>query len=185
MKPLIFLLLLTVPLQAQTLADAAKKERARQASLRSKQVYEGKGGQTVAAIPAAPGTPATTAAPAAAAPGAAAPVAPAVPKETPKPAATAAPAPAPKPPDPAVKYAADQAKLRSKILELEDQERSLQLQVNQITNQLFAPVTDQNTRDQAQARLGEAQNKLTAVRKELDLTRKTLETLLAQGPPKQ
>ena len=59
-----------------------------------------------------------------------------------------------------------------------------QLQVNQLTNQFFAPVADQNSKDQAQARLGEAQNRLTAVQAELDQTKKTLDAMQLQGPPK-
>ncbi len=77
------------------------------------------------------------------------------------------------------------AKLRAKIPELEDQERTLQLQVNEFTNQLLAPVSDQNAKDEAQTKIGETQSKLNAVRAELDLTKKTLDEMQAQGPPKQ
>jgi outer membrane protein TolC len=85
--------------------------------------------------------------------------------------------------DPAVKWQAETARLRKKIQDLEDQERTLQLQVTQLTNQFFAPVSDQTSRDQAQAQLGETQSKLTAVRADLDQTKKTLDALQLQGPP--
>jgi hypothetical protein len=178
MKPLVLLLLLTVPIQAQTLADVARRERARQARLHGGQVYSGKGTK-IESVP--PGTvPEIPAATTPAAPGAAAP-APAAPKPPAPPAAAPA---VPRPADPAVQWNADVAKLRARIPELEEQERALQLQVNQITNQLFAPVSDQVTKDQAQARLGETQNKLTAVRTELEETKKTLDQMQVQGPPK-
>jgi hypothetical protein len=83
-----------------------------------------------------------------------------------------------------MKWNEDVAKLRAKVQELEDRERALQLQVNQLTDQFFAPVTDQNSKDQAQVRLGETQNSLMAVRTELEQTRKTLAAMQLQGPPK-
>ncbi len=175
MKPLILLLLLGVSVQAQTIADAARKERARQAHIRSAQVITGKGSERNTATP--PSVPAT-------APRPPAPTAtPAVPA---KPAVAPVPSPAPAlVADPAAKWNAEVNRLRAKVQELQDQERSLQLQVNQLTNQFFAPVSDQSSRDQAQARLGETQNKLTAVRAELDQTKKALDAMQVQGPPKQ
>ena len=171
MKPLILLLLLTVPVQGQTLADAARKERARQAHIRGAQVITGKGSERNTATP--PSAPAG-------APGAPAPAAPA------KPAVVPVPPPAPAPVvDPVAKWNGEVNRLRTKIPQLEDQERALQLQVNQLTNQLFAPVSDQSSRDQAQAGLGETQNKLTAVRAELDQTKKALDAMQVQGPPKK
>lgn len=186
MRRLILLLVLAVPVQAQTLADAARMERARQARIRSSQVITGKGTQTQSTVtpptgqttpPAAPttGTPAPEAGPGAPA------------QEPPKPAARPTPTPAPAAPavDPAAKWNAEANRLRAKIQELQDQERAVQLQINQLTNQFFAPVSDQNSRDQAQARLSETQNKLTAVRAELDQTKKALDAMQLQGPPKQ
>jgi hypothetical protein len=76
-------------------------------------------------------------------------------------------------------------KLRARIPELEDQERTLQLQVNEFTNQMLAPISDQNAKDEAQSKIGAAQNKLNAVRAELDLTKKTLDELQSQSAPKQ
>jgi hypothetical protein len=168
MKSLAVVLLLTVPLQAQTLADAARKERARQAQMRSAHVYQGKGPRTETTTPpAVPTTPA---------PGAAAPTAPK--PEPPKPSAPPAPNPTP---NPATQRNGEIAKLQAKIPELENQERTLQLQVNQLTNQLMAPVSDQNANNEAQTQIGVAQSKLTAVRAELDLTKKTLDAMQSQS----
>jgi hypothetical protein len=87
--------------------------------------------------------------------------------------------------DPVAKWNGEMGKLRAKIQDLVDQERSLQLQVNQLTNQFFAPVSDQASRDQAQASLGQTQNRLMAVRAELEQSKKTLDAMQLQGPPKQ
>jgi hypothetical protein len=171
MKSLAVMLLLTVPLQAQTLADAARKERARQAQMRSAHVYQGKGTRTETTTPPA----------AQAAPGAAVPKA-TKPEPPPKPSTPPAPNPTP---NPASQRNAEIAKLRAKIAELENQERTLQLQVNQLTNQLLAPVSDQNANNEAQTRIGVAQSNLTAVRTELDLTKKTLDEMQNQDSAKQ
>jgi len=170
MKSLAVMLLLTVSLQAQTLADAARNERARQAQMRSAHVYQGKGTRTET----------TTPPPAQAAPGAAVPKA--TKPEPPKPSTPPAPNPTP---NPATQRNAEIAKLRAKIAELENQERTLQLQVNQLTNQLLAPVSDQNANNEAQTQIGMAQSKLTAVRAELDLTKKTLDEMQSQDSAKQ
>jgi len=50
---------------------------------------------------------------------------------------------------------------------------------------MLAPVSDQNAKDEAQTQIGATQSKLNAVRGELDLTKKTLDEMQAQGPPKQ
>jgi hypothetical protein len=192
-EPLVLLLLIVIPVEAQTVADVARSERARQARLHAAQVYTGKGSATenVSAGKAAP-APSANATPAQGAPVATAPAgtpaAPPTPSttETPKPVAAPPVAPAvPKISDPSIKWNETLAKLRTKIPELESQERTLQLEVNQLTNQFFAPVSDQVSRDQAQSRLGETQNRLTAVRTELEQTKKTLNDLQVQGPPKQ
>ena len=47
------------------------------------------------------------------------------------------------------------------------------------------PVVDPAAKDQAQTRLGETQQKLTATRMELELTKKSLDEMLLQGPPKK
>jgi len=184
MKSLALVLLLTVPLQAQTLADAARRERARQAGIRSSHIYQGKGTRTETTTPppaaAAPATPAPKpAVPAAPAPTAPAPAAPkAAPPSPPSP-------PSPPAPDPAVKKLAEIQKLQARVPELEDQERTLQLQVNEFTNQMLAPISDQNAKDEAQTKIGAAQNKLNAVRAELDLTKKTIDELQIEGDQKQ
>jgi hypothetical protein len=189
-KPLALLFLVIVPIEAQTVADVARSERARQARLRAAQVYSGKGSSTENVAP-------RTAAPAVAAPAAAAVPAPAQPAAPPAAPPVASPAPAAKPaapaaapavptiPDPASKWNEALAKLRARIPELESQERTLQLQVNQLTNDFFAPISDQVSRDQAQSRLGETQNRLSAVRMELEQTKKALNDMQVQGPPKK
>jgi heme exporter protein D len=192
MKPLIVMLLLAVSVQAQTLADVARQERARQARLRPARVITGTGAPAPA--PAAVG-----AKPADAKPGTEAKAAtdakpattdgkPAPDAKPAPPAATAvqpaAPPPPPKP-DPLLEYNAQLDKLRASLRELQDQETSLQLQLNQLTNQVFATITDPATQQQAQTRLGETQQKLSGVRSELEQTRRALDALIAQGPPKQ
>ena len=174
---------MAITVQAQTVADVARKERDRRAQLRSDRVLTFESVQPNAP-PVEPANP------------------PANPKErdTPPPpgpeAAVSAPAeappklaPPPPPPAPVVDAAAkwneEMNRARGKVQELQRQEVALQLQINQLTNQFFAPVSDQASRDQAQARLGETQNQLTAVRVELDKAKKTLDTMQLQGPPKQ
>ena len=215
MKPLMLLSLLAVSVQAQTIADAARQERARQARIRSEQAVSGKTTETITntpvapssqtppvsvlgnpatpatpGTPAAPGTPGTPATPGATAatPASPATAAPAGPGQ-PRPAPAAAPAPprppAPPPVDPAAKWNEEMGKIRARVRDLQDQEQALQLQVNQLTSQFLAPVSDQASKDQAQSRLGDTQNRLTAVRAELDQARKTLDSMQLQGPPKQ
>lgn len=183
MKPLILILLVAMSAEAQTLADLARQERFRHAQVQNRRVYtnDDARGLTIPDVPksTAPATAENGAAPVAAAPAVATPPA--------APAASAArpAAPQARPVDPAQKFREDVEKVRVKIRELQDQEISLQLQVNQITNQFFAPVTDEATRSQAQTRLGEAQNRLTALRGELEQTRRTLAAMEAQGPPRE
>jgi hypothetical protein len=176
MKSLSFVLLVAIPLQAQTLAEVAREERARQARIRSAHLYQGKGTRTETTTP-----PSVAAAPSAPSPASPAPAAPAPAAAKPAPPKP----PSPPAPDPAALRAAEIAKLQAKIAQLEDEERALQLQVTQFTNQLLAPVTDQNAKDEAQTQIGATQNKLNAVRAELDLTKKTLEEMQSQGPSKQ
>jgi hypothetical protein len=195
MKPLILVLLLAISAEAQSLADYARHERLRREQMRASRTYtnDDARGLTVpealklepveseasssavsptnAVSPVNNVTPAraaTTTAPAAAAastpPGAAAPQA---------------------RPDPAQKYRQDTERLRAEIRTLQDQEVALQLQVNQLTNQFFAPVTDQASRNQAQAGLADMQGRLTALRGVLEQTRRTLAAMEAQGPPRE
>ena len=67
---------------------------------------------------------------------------------------------------------------------LQDEETATQLQINELNNQVYAPVTDQATKDQALTVVGAAQQKLLAVRMDLEQTRNELEALQLQGPPK-
>ncbi len=153
--------------QAQTLAEAARRERERQAKTHSVRIITGEGIQkpaaTEGAAKAGDAKPADT-------------------DDTAKPASP--PPPKPATPDKAAAYNAGLDKLRARIRQLQDQETALQLQVNELTNQIFAPVTDQASKDQAQLRLGETQQRLTLIRSEVEQTRKTLDALQLQGPPK-
>jgi len=154
MKPLVVVLLFTTSIQAQSVADAARKERERRSNLRSVVIFasQGKAAETQTA--------------------------PAPAKELPK------PQPAP-PPDPIQIWNSELDKLRARIRALQDQETALQLQQNEIRNQVYAPVTDPATQEQAQARLGQNQQQLAAVRTDLDQARKSLDDMLLQGPPKK
>lgn len=76
-------------------------------------------------------------------------------------------------------------KLQTKLRTLEDQETAIKLQINEFTNQVFAPVTDQTSKDQAVSKLGEAQAKLTNVQKEIDQTRASLRELEAKAALKK
>ena len=176
MKPLIAILLLAVSVQAQTLADAARKERQRQASLKPVRVLSVDGRQTA--------TPAADASKPDDAKVEGEKAAEAKPVEA-KPAQAATPAkPVVPAPDPVAAWNVELDKLRARVRQLQDQETALQLQVNQLTNQIFAPVIDQATKDQAQTRLGATQQQLTTVRAELDQTKRTLDALQLQGPKK-
>jgi hypothetical protein len=176
MKPVIVTVLLATSLDAQTLADIARRERARrQGTVRATRVVTAEGIVTAPPAAEADAKPAVEGAkPAEGKPQTAGP-----------PVAQPAP-PAPPPQDPAVAaFNAQLQKLRQRFRELQDMETSLQLQVSQLTNQVFATQTDVDTQQQTQTRLGEAQQRLTGVRLELEQTRKALDTLQAQGPPRQ
>jgi hypothetical protein len=75
--------------------------------------------------------------------------------------------------------------LRAKIRALQDQELALQLQQGQATNQVYAPVIDPATQQAAQAQLRDIQDRLAKVRKDLDDAKKLLDTMQLQGPPKK
>ena len=76
------------------------------------------------------------------------------------------------------------ARLKAKVVELQDRETSIQLQMNDFKNQFLAPVTDSNARAQAQAKLEQGQNQLTVVQRDLADTRRAVQVMEAQGPPK-
>ncbi len=184
MKSLILLLFVAISVQAQSLPDAARKERQRQANLKPTTVFTGEKPKDTTPAPA------TDAA-----------AAPAKPGESTTESAAAKPADAskPAPPSPAVKppaasakladdavkkYAEEVTRLKTKIVELQDRDTATQLQLNDLKNQYLAPVTDPTTRAQAQTKLDQTQTQLSAIQKELADTRRALQVLEAQGPPK-
>jgi hypothetical protein len=211
MRALIVILLVAASVHAQSLADVARKERERRASLKPATVIKAEGTPAPAAPAAGPAGPAAPAAPAGEAPKAeeakkpeeakpntgapaAAPAGPATPadaKAAEKPGDKTAeqpkepPKPQPPPVDPTKEWNAQLDKVRAKIQSLQDEEAATQLRINQLNNQIYAPVVDQAAKDQALAQIGDAQQKLSAVRLELDQTRRALETLQLQGPPKK
>ena len=173
------ILLLAVSVQAQSVADAARKERERRASLKPTATIRAEG-----VPPAAPVAESARAGEAK------------KPEEgkadAPKPADTAASdkakeAPKPQVPkvDPNKEWNDQVDKLRAKLSSLQDDERTLQLQINELNNQIYAPVVDLGAKDQAVARVGEIQQRLAAVRLDSDQTKKTLDAMQLQGPPKK
>jgi flagellar biosynthesis GTPase FlhF len=175
MKPLVVLLLMTVTVQAQTLAEIARKERMRQAAAKSTLVV-------------------TTAESPAETPKAEEPKSPALPADQAKPADAKTPAepskdvPKPQVPpsvDPVQVWNNQAEQLRAKIRNLQDQELALLLQQNQVRNQVYAPVIDPATQDRLRAQLGEIDNQLVTVIKDIDDTKKALDAMLLQGPPKK
>jgi hypothetical protein len=161
MKVLIFVLLASVTVQAQGIADVARKERERQTQTKTVRVFttaDAKSGATPAPSPAA--------------------------DSAKSPVTSKAELPAKPSADPLKEWTAQMEQIRATIRGLQDQETALQLQVNEFTNQVYAPVTTLGARSQAQADLADAQGKLVEVRKELAQTRLKLQQLESQGPPK-
>jgi hypothetical protein len=162
MKPLILILLAAVSVEAQSIVEVARQERARQAQVQSRRVFTSENTRgTAVATPAKPATPAATQP--APTPNAAAPTTPAV--------------------DLAKKFADDVALLRTRIRGLQDQDAAIQLQINDLNTKFFAPVSDQASKEQAQAQLAVAQQQSITVRQELALARAQLQQMEAQGPP--
>lgn len=202
MKPLVMILLLATAAQAQTIADAARKERERQARVQSVRVITPEAAKAMLypipapAKPAVEGEqptvetetttdaaattePAPTTEPAAetTAPTEAAPVTPPV-VETPAPPA------APPGPDLVRKYQDDLAALRAKRQQLQDKEVSLQQEINNLTNQLYAPKNSENAKRAAQDTIGKKQNELTGVRTEIDQAQRQILQMEQLGPPR-
>ena len=176
MKPLILILLAAVCAAAQnpTIADIARQERARRTQDKSTKVY------TIEDIRSAePAVAEPEKAPAKDAPAPAPAKAPEA--ATTVPAATAAPAG----PDPVQQWLQETGKVRDQIRDLIDQEAKAQIEINAITNRIYAPVTSQSDKDKATAELQVAKQKLVAIRVQLDKNRKDLQTREAQGPPKK
>jgi len=171
MKALLVVLLITVTAEAQSIADAARKERERQTKVHSNVVIKETGTSTAAAEqPAnAPAAPATEGAK------------PAESKDLSKPKTPDTP----KTPDPVDLWNAKQEELRAKIRNLQDQETALSLRQTDIQNQVYAPVVDPVVKDQAQAALAQNQDKLARVREDLDSLRKELDFLKVGRPPKK
>jgi len=166
MKPLILLTLIlqvSVCLQAQTIADAARKERARRAQLKSIIVITSDDvrGTGVATTGAAAGADASAAKPV----------------ENSAPAAPAV--------DPVQKWSEDSAKLRTRVRDLTDQATATQLEINNATAQINAPVTSQSAKTQAQNNLAAAQKKLATIKTDLEKAQAELQEMNLQGPPKK
>src|SRR5215207_9719063 len=129
MKPLILILLAATYAAAQTptIADIARQERAKRGQNASSKVYTTADIKTAAPAPAEPDKPAAEAgaAPAAVAPSTAV-------------AANDAAAPEVPKLDPLQQWLQDSEKLRSEIRELVDREATTQLEINAITNRVYA-----------------------------------------------
>ena len=173
MKPLLLLLLVAGSLSAQTIADVARKERERHAQVKAVRVItstEPKAEEPKPAPPAndpakvgdAPVSSSQTSA---------------KPSDSTKPALPTI--------DPVEVWNNKTNELRTKIRTLQDQEVALQLQLNQANNQVYAPVTDQATQERALALVAQIQKTIADVRKDLDETKTSLDSMLLQGPPKK
>ena len=174
MKPLILILFVAASAQAQGIADAARQERVRQAKIKSTRVFSDANTHvlkpiTPADVPVSPvaDSKTTTAAP----------------KGTSTPGTVGA---ALKAADTAAATAVDPVaeemqKLRIRVRALEDQETSLKLQISDVTNQVYSPLTDSSTHNDALTKLGETQAKLADVQKELAAARSNLQQLEIQA----
>jgi hypothetical protein len=149
-------------LQAQSIADAARQERQRQANLKAAHVVTPSGPVQVQEPKAADSTSAVQGPQ----------------KEEPK-------KPSKPAVDPAEAWNKQLEELRTKVRALQDRELDLLMRQNETTNQVYAPVTDPASQERAQAQLADIQQQLAAVRKDLDEARKKLTAMQAQGPPKK
>jgi hypothetical protein len=185
MKPLVFILLIGNFLQAQTIAEVARRERERQAQSRSTHVITsvestkveepkpaGAADQTKPGDAKAAGTKpadANTTDPK---------TAPVPSKELPKPQA-------PPPVDPVQVWNSQLEQLRTRIRTFQDQEMALTLQLNQTNNQVYATVIDPANQQRLLAQVGQIQQQLDNVRRDLAEARRNLDALQLQGPPKK
>ena len=178
MKPLILMFLFAVAVEAQSLPDVARQERERRAGLKPVFVLTTENLKESATTSTTNNTPAPTA--------------PDAKPDEAKPATAssaqsdeaAKKAEAARKEDAARKYAELVSTLRVKIVALEDQQTAVQLLINDLKNQFLAPVSDSALQAQAQAKLDQAQIQLIATQRDLADTRKQLQLLEAQGPPK-
>src|SRR5262245_26799119 len=176
MKPLLVVLLMAGSVWGQSIADIARKERERQSKSRSTQKITSV--ETIKVEEPKPTVPAST---------------PAKPEEAkesaPQSQTQASQAPlkpqASPPVDPVQVWNNQLNQLRTRIRALMDQETSLLLQLNQANNQVYAPVTDPATHERALALVGQIQQQLEAVRKDLVTAKTMLDTMQVQGPPKK
>ena len=180
MKPLISALVIivaAVSVQAQTgtspLIEAARRERERRAEVKASIDFtdansHGLTGGNVTTAIASPATKAAEAADTAAAAAAVAAAAAKTPETAPNPWA-----------------ARDEniLRMREKIMGLENQVTAMKLQINELTNQVYAPVTTMIEKDQAQANLGKAQGELLELQTELAHRRDDLQDLLNSPVP--
>jgi len=166
--------LFAVAVEAQSLPDVARQERERRASL--KPVFVLTPENLKESATASTTTPITDEAKTASA----VPTAQAAPVDE----AAAKKAEAARKEEAAKKYAELVSTLRVKIVALEDQQTAVQLLINDLRNQFLAPVSDSALQAQAQAKLDQAQIQLSATQRDLADTRKQLQLLEAQGPPK-
>jgi hypothetical protein len=175
MKPLILMLLFAVSVKAQSLPEVARKERERQAKVTSVHVFTNEDAK------AAPTRPESTTPAGRLVSAQGTPAAPAT-----------EPAPEPKPAqivivpgnDRVRRYNEDLARLRARVVQLGDQSTALQLQLVDLKNQFLAPVTDTITRNQVEARIQQVQQQLNATESELAGTRRAIQVMEAQGPPR-
>ena len=167
--------------QEPTLADYARRERARQLEVQNKvqnkniKVYTTEDIRTTL-----PATEVGDAKPAGdvAAETAAAPGAPGGP--------AAATATTVQPPvDPVQQWLLETEKLRALIRELMDREVNTQLEINRITNDVYSPDTNETAVARAQAALGVAQQKLSDIREQLAKSRLELQKREQEGPPRK
>ena len=174
MKLLSLLLVLAVSAQAQSIADAARKEKERRAKLQPAQVITVDNSKVEAPAPKTEETKAADAKPA-----------------TPDSTKAGTPAPGkelPKtqvPPDPVKIWNDRVAALRSRIQGLQDQAVAIQLQQNEATNQVYAVITDPATQERAQAQLAQIQQQAAMIRASLEEEKRTLDAMLLAGPPKK
>jgi hypothetical protein len=162
MKPVVVTLLLAVSLQAQSLADAARQEKERKSKLQSKVVIAVDNSQSEPAKPKPEDTKPADAKPT---------------QETPK--------PQPAPVDPVKLWNEQLDQLRAKIRGLQDREMALLLQLNEVTNQVYAVVTDATKHEKAQSQLTQIQEQVATVRKDLLEAQKSLDGMMLSGPPKK
>jgi hypothetical protein len=186
MKTFVVALLFSICAQAQTVADIARRERDRQSRLQSSRVITSERSSQIEPPPAAataqqPNAEETKQAPAD--PSKAEPSKAESSKA--EPSKDAPKAPASPAVDPVQVWNSRLDQLRTKIRGLQDQELALLLQQNQVTNQVHAPVTDPELQQRGLAQLGQIQQQLASVRKDIDEAKRMLDQMQLQGPPKK